>query len=231
MANERPCSATAVPPVDRLGQERRAGGRLPATAADYGLLLSGQVAADATVAVLGNRYSVPVAHVRAPVTVRLHEGRVRIWRDTLLLADHERIPDGGRGRIIDSVHFASLFDRKPRAQAMLYREVLLTLPEPGPSFLAALSRRQPDRLVPELLAVYTLYEQHGIERLLTAMEQALLAGTAHAAALALLLAPLPDPTLLAPLPLLGIPSQAEVNRSLSSYETWVLVYGAQEVPA
>jgi len=231
MAHERPCSATGVPPSDRLDEERRAGGRLPVTAADYGLLLPGQVAADATVAVLGNRYSVPVAHVRALVTVRLHASRIRIWRDALLLADHERAPDGSRMRIIDPTHFAPLFDRKPRAQAMLYREVLLTLPEPAPSFLAALSHRQRDRLVPELLAVFTLYEQHGVERLLAAMKQALLAGTAQAAALALLLAPIPDPAALIPLPLPGLPTQAEVDRSLASYETWVLVDEAQEVPA
>ncbi len=39
-------------------------------------------------AVGGNRYSVSVAHVGAPVTVRLHAHRVRVWRDTECIADH-----------------------------------------------------------------------------------------------------------------------------------------------
>jgi len=101
MANGRASSATGIPPLDRLGEETINGGRLPTTAADYGLLTPGQVAADATVAALGNRYSVPVAHVDAPVVVRLHRDRVRIFRDTALLADHARAADGGRERIIN----------------------------------------------------------------------------------------------------------------------------------
>lgn len=101
MANTRVSSATGIPPLDRVDEEVSTGGILPSTAADYGLLVPGQVAADATVAALGNRYSVPVAHVGAPVVVRLHRDRVRIFRDTALLADHARAPDGGRERIIN----------------------------------------------------------------------------------------------------------------------------------
>ncbi len=227
MANTRVSSATGVAPLDRLDAEVRTGGRLPATANDYGLLLPGQVAADATVAVLGNRYSVPVAHVRAPVIIRLHRERVRIYRDTILLADHSRAADGGRERIMDPTHFAPLFDRKPRAQAMLYRDALLELGEPAPAFLSALSRHQRARLQPEIRAVYTLYEQYGANQLLVAMGLALNAGTYHADALTLLLAvqSIAPPPLVLP----GIPAQSEVDRSLAIYEAWVQVDVAQEV--
>ncbi|HEX6509004.1 MAG TPA: IS21 family transposase, partial [Chloroflexota bacterium] len=227
MANERPSSATGIPPTERLGEELAAGGVLPVTAADYGLLIPGQVAADATVAVAGNRYSVPVAQARAPVTVRLHAGRIRIWRDTTLVADHPRAPDGGQQRIIDPAHFAPLFERKPRAQAMLYREVLLALGDPAPIFLAALSQRQRAQLQPELVAVYALYEQHGAEPLLAAMAQACAARTYNAAALALLLAGMTSPR--TPLLLPGIPQQTEVDRWLGSYEAWVQTETVQEV--
>lgn len=229
MANERPSSATGIPPLDRLSEEIAHGGVFPPTATDYGLLVPGQVAADATVAVVGNRYSVPVAHVQAPVTVRLHAERLRIWRDTVLLADHERAPDGGGRRVVNPAHFAPLLARKPRARAMLYREVLLTPGDPAPAFLAALSSRQRARLQAELLAVYALYEQHGATPLLTAMRQACEAGTYSADALALLLTGLaaPPPALVLP----GLPEQTEIDRALGSYETWVQVEVVQEVPA
>ena len=226
MANSRASSATGIPPLDRVREEATNGGVLPATAADYGLLIPGQVAADATVAALGNRYSVPIAHVRAPVVVRLHRDRVRIFRDTAMLADHARAPDGGRERVIDPAHFAPLFDRKPRAQVMLYRELLLGLGDPAPAFLSVLSQRQRARLREEILAVYALYEQYGADALRTAMTRAGRAGTYQADALALLLIPPSPPP---PLVLPGIPPQSEVDRALGIYEAWVQVEAVQEV--
>jgi len=227
MANTRVSSATGIPPLDRLGEEVSTGGILPQTAADYGLLVPGQVAADATVAALGNRYSVPVAQVSAPVVVRLHRDRVRIFRDTALLADHARAHDGGRERIIDPTHFAPLFDRKPRAQAMLYRDVLLRLGDPAPAFLAALSQRHRARLREEILAVYTLYEQYGADALRAAMVRAVAAGTYGADALTLLLASqsVAPPALVLP----GVPAQSEVDRALAIYEAWVQVDVASEI--
>ena len=44
------------------------------------------------VAVLGNSYSVPIAQVGAPVTVRVHRERIVIWRDAEWLAEHARAP-------------------------------------------------------------------------------------------------------------------------------------------
>ncbi len=234
MANTRVSSATGLPPRDRVGEEVSTGGILPPTAADYGLLVPGQVAADATVAALGNRYSVPVAHVGAPVVVRLHRDRVRIFRDTALLADHARAADGGRERhpsccaagYPNPAHFAPLFDRKPRAQAMLYRDVLLRLGGPALTFLSMLSQRHRARLREEILAVYALYEQYGADALRAAMPLAVAAGTSGADALALLLT---HPPSLLPLVLPGVPSQEEVDRALGIYEAWVQVDVAREV--
>lgn len=164
----------------------------------------------------------PVAHVGAPVAVHVHRERVRVWRDTILLADHRRAPDGARQRVIEPTHVAPLFPHKPRAQAMLYREVLLTLGGRAPAFLGALSQRQRARLQEELRVVYALYERHGADDLRAAMALADDAGTYSAAALAVILAaPLPSA---APAPLLclpGVPPQDEVDRLLSVYEAWV----------
>ncbi len=216
-ANARPSAATGTPPLARLPLEAARGGPLPATARDYGLLVAGQVSPEALVAVNGNRYSVPVA-------VRVHRDRIRLWRDATCLADHPRAPDGTGRRVLDPAHFAPLFPHKPRAQAMLYRDLLLGLGGRAPAFVAALSRHRRAHLRDELLALYALYERHGAAELLAAMARADDAGTHSADALALLLAaprrgtPLP-PALLLP----GVPAQREVDRLLSVYEALVHV--------
>ncbi len=224
LANARPSSATGAAPAARLPAEAAQGGPLSPTAQDYGLFAPGHVSPEALVAVSGNRYSVPVLHVGAPVTIRLHRARVRIWRDTTCIADHPRAPDGAHRRVIDPAHFAPLFAKKPRAQAMLYRDVLIGLGGPSPAFLSALSRRHRARLTDELVAVYALYERHGAAELLAAMARAERARAYSADALAVVLvtpgtATPPAPALFLP----GVPTQAEVDRGLSVYETWVQV--------
>ena len=229
-ANTRPSSATGIPPRDRLPDEAAQGGRLPATAQDYGILVPGSVSPEALVAVWGNRYSVPIAHVGAPVTVRVHRERIRIWRDLVCIADHRRAPAGARQRIVEPAHFAPLFGRKPRAQALLYREALLQLGGRAPAFLSALSRRQRTQLWTELVAIYALSEQHGANALLAALAWADDTGVYSAAALALYLATPqpPQPTTTALLPP-DLPDQSAVDRLLSTYEAWVEVAEALPV--
>ncbi len=233
-ANTRPSAATGEPPLARLPREAAQGGTLPPTAHDYGLLEHGRVSAEALVAIVGNRYSVPIAHAGAPVTVRLHQERVRIWRDTACIADHPRAPDGGHQRVIDVTHFATLFPTKRRAQVMLYREALLGLGGRAPAFLSELSRRCRAQLAPEILAIYTLYEHHGATAMLAAMELAEQAGTYSAIALATMLqppAPLPQPSAArSSIALTGMPGQTEVDRLLSHYEAWVQIDDVQLDP-
>jgi transposase len=221
--NARPSSATGEPPVARLPVEAAQGGALPLTATDFGLFAAGQVSPEALVAVAGNRYSVPVAHVGAPVTIRLHRERIRIWRDLTCIADHARAPAGARRRVIDPVHFAPLFPHKPRAQAMLYREVLISLGGTAPAFLRGLSRQQRGQLQAELLAVHALYEQVGAVALLAAMTRAERTGQYSAAALAQLVADAASLTPPSALVLPDVPAQTEVDRALSVYERWVQV--------
>lgn len=219
----QPSAATGEPPLLRLPAEAARGGRLPLTAADFGLLESGTVSRESLVAVAGNRYSVPVAHVGAPVTIRLHRERIRIWRDTTCLADHARAPDGARRRVIDVAHFAPLFPSKPRAQVMLYRQALLDLGGPAPTFMSELSRRHRARLGEEVLAVYALYEQLGADALLAAMARAEAAGVYDAATLAEVTAGVTVPSPRPRLSLVGVPSQSEIDRALSVYEAWVTI--------
>jgi transposase len=219
----RPSQATDVTPLARLVEEVAKGGRLPVTARDYGFAEPGKVSRGAMVPVLGNSYSVPVAHVGAPVTVRVHRQRIVIWRDTELLAEHRRAPDGGHRRVIDPAHCAPVFGRKPRARVMLYRELLLELGDVARTYLSELSHRQRSRLGDEVLAVYALYERCGAGELLAAMELAHAHGAYGAAYLrALVSAPeaaLPNQVL--ELRLTDLPSQTEIDRALSTYEVYV----------
>jgi transposase len=216
----RPSAATDETPAARLAVEAVQGGALPPTAPDYGVLASGEVTAESLVHVAGNVYSIPVGHSGAPITVRLHRTRVRLWRDTVCLADHPRAPDGAHQRVIEPAHFAPLFARKRRAQVMLYREALLALGAPANSFISEVSRRQRHRLRAEILAVYALLEEHGPAALLAAMTLAEQAGVYGADYLGALLAP-PTAAGNDPLARLGVPGQTEVDRLLSAYEAYV----------
>lgn len=186
-------------------------------------------------AVLGNSYSVPIAQVGAPVTVRVHRERIAIWRDAERLAEHARAPDGAHHRVVDPAHFAPLFGRKPRAQVMLYREALLELGPVAAGYVGELSRRQRARLGEEILGLYGLYERHGAGELLAAMAQGAAQGAYGTAYLQALIAP-PVPAhegMTPPIPATGLqppllvladlPPQAEVDRALSSYESYVWI--------
>jgi transposase len=231
-ANRRPSDATDAAPLQRLGAERDAGGVLPATLADYGLLLCGQVTRESFVHVLGNRYSVPVTHVGCAVTVRVHAECIVLWRDREQLATHRRAPDGAHQRVLEPAHFAPLFARKPRGQVMLYRTALLSLAPPIPAYVAELSRRRREHLSREVLALYGLLEQHGEAALAAAMTCAAAAGAYGAEYLTALLAPAAPAIarVAETLTVAGVPTQVEVDRLLSSYEAWVQVETTRESP-
>jgi len=222
--NSRPSAATDVAPLQRLGAERDAGGVVPLTLADYGVLLCGQVTRESVVHVLGNCYSVPVAHVGCSVTVRVHAERVILWRDGEQLASHQRAPDGAHQRIIDPAHYAPLFPSKPRGQTMLYRTVLLNLSPTSAAYVTMLSRRRREQLRGEMLALYRLLEQHGADQLSAAMAAAAATGAYGAEYVTAMLNPAATAVdAVAPLALPGVPRQDEVDRLLSSYEACVQV--------
>jgi hypothetical protein len=231
-ANARPNQATNEPPNLRLPQEAAKGGALPAIARDYALLEVANVSGESTVAVLGNVYSVPLGHLGAPVSVRVHASRIRIYRDAALLADHARAPDGAHQRLIAPEHFAPAFPKKARAQVMLYREALLKLDGAVASYVGEVSRRRRDKLREEILGLYALYEQHGAERLSGAIVAAQDAGAYGAEYVRAMLAVADVGETVPPrlrLVVPDVPGQEEVDRLLSSYEAFVEGVGAVAV--
>jgi transposase len=224
-ANGRPSSATRVAPNDLLTEEAAQGGKLPASAQDYGFLQSAQVNRESLVPVFGNQYSVPVNNVSAPVTVRVHRERIVIWRDITLLARHDRAPDGAHRRVVTPEHFAPLFGRKPRAQVMLYRQALLDLGEVAQRYVNELSHRKRAQLREEVLGIYALLETYGTGALQAAMAAAERVPAYGAEYLgALLKRPATPPQASSgtlALLLKGVPDQTEIDRQLNLYEAYV----------
>jgi transposase len=226
-ANTRASQATDLAPLARLVEEAATGGALPVAAADYGFLHPARVGSEALVAVLGNQYSVPIEHLGAPISARVHRERVVLWRDATWLAEHARAADGAHQRVVDPAHFTALFGRKPRAQVMLYRAALLELGPGVASYIAELSHRQRARLGMEILGVYAAYQHHGAPALLAAMDQAARQGLYGVEYLSALLSPPPGaqlvaaPVDLAALVLPDLPDQRQVDRALGDYEAYV----------
>lgn len=222
--NAQPSQATHEVPNDRLVCEATKGGKLPKEAADYGLLVSGTVTAESVVHVNGNVYSVPLGHVGAPVSVRVHATRIRIWRDATCLAGHQRAPDGANRRVIEPQHFELQFARKERAQVMLYREALVQLGDDAQTYVSEVSHRRRAQLRDEILTLSALRDRHGDAAFLRALRRAIDVRVYGAEYIAALVAdhqvpPIESPP--PPLALPGVPPQHEVDRLLSSYEQFV----------
>jgi hypothetical protein len=222
--NARPNAATREAPNQRLRAEMAQGGKLPFDAFDFALSERAQVSAESVVPFEGNGYSVPLGHLGAPVTVRVHAERIRIFRDTLLLADHPRAKEGAHQRIIDPGHFEAAFAQKGRARVMLYRQALLDLDPLAHAYVSEVARRRRSKLGEEIVGLYRLFEEHGRERLVRAMGQAQVAGAFGREYIGTLLDADRVPREAArrlTLTLPGVPDQAEVDRLLSSYEAFV----------
>ncbi len=229
--NARVSSATGEPPRERLEAERAKGSPLPSAALDYGFVESAKVNSESLVHVRANVYSVPVANVGFEVTVRIHRDKIAIWHDAEFLADHKHAPDGARQRIIDPRHFEPLFSKKPRARVMLQRQALLELGENVARYVAALSRRRREHLALEITGLYALYERFGKVELEAAMARAERVGIYRTEYLTLLLeAPRPHDSAQSETDeprLPDLPRQSEVDRTLESYERWVVGAGSE----
>jgi transposase len=223
-ANTRVCSATGQPPMERLPEEARRGGVLPATAGDFALLENARVSAESIVRVHGNSYSVPVEWVGATLTVRMHRDRVTLFHDDQRVAEHARARDGARARAIDPAHFEPILAKKPRARVMLYRQLLLDLGSVSAQYVAELSCRRRHRLADQVITVHALLEQHGREALLEAMGRMAALDAYGAEYLEATLVSPDTPRLMRALA--SVPVQSEVDRELAQYESFAIISAA-----
>lgn len=216
---ERPSDATEQLPLALLGAERPHLKPLPATAPDYGVFDSVLVSRESLVTIATNRYSVPVAHVGQALTARMHPERIALYQGMTLVAEHPRC-FGRRQRIVNPEHFEPVFERKPRARTMVYRDWLVALGPSVAAYVQRLCQRRYQEMDQQIAGLYALAKGAGTTRLVALVEQALeqdAVGVEY-----LQRPPLPRP-LTSPRPALRLlgPTQAEVERDLAYYEGYV----------
>ena len=219
---ERTSQATEEIPAQLLQVERD--GKLQpltATAVDYGLLRYLKVSREGTVRFETNEYSVPVELISKTVEARIHPDRVRIYHEGEKVADHER-STGRKERIREPDHYEPTFEKKPRAQVMLYREKLLSLNHGISDYVEKVVRKNVANQRPHVVGMYDILEEHGKEKLSKLCRKC---ADRNLYGIDYLKAYLEDddPEEKATdsqqkLTLAGLPDQKEVDRSMEAYE-------------
>lgn len=218
--NAQPSQATDRAPSLLLEEEKRAFALLPAQALDYGLLLSVSANRESLAPVEGVRYSVPVRYANAPVSVRLHATRVRIYHEKDLIADHPRAKRTS-GRVIEPAHFEPVLARKPGARVYVYRDYLISPGEIACLYIRELCQRRYARQQTEIEGIYALSQRYGTPALPVAMQQASTTGAYGLEYLDLLLEPADKVRPLLPLVRADLPAQDQIDRPLWIYEAHV----------
>lgn len=199
---------------------------LSTTAADYGLLKPVKSGPESLITIDSNRYSVPVGYAEVPLNARIRERFVDFYADDKLVARHER----RRRKVFRPIqipeHFERVFEKKPRARVMVYRDHLMEQDTSLAGYISELCRRYRGRFGPHVLQIYQLWRTYGSDQLGVACALA----SEHEAYGADYLASLlrtPRPTDLQQCLDLGhVPLQADVDRDLQSYEVYVERTGA-----
>jgi transposase len=221
---ERECQATERIPV-KLLEERELEKLQPlkATSDNYGLLRYLTVNKEGTVRFETNEYSVPVELIGKTVEGRIHPDRIRIYHEGEKVADHKR-SSGRKERVREPDHYEPTFEKKPRAQVMLYREELLELNHGIADYVEEVVRKNVANQRPHVVGIYDLLEEHGKEKLSELCRQC---ADRNLYGIDYLKACLEDGDKLEAeqtdnqqeeLTLTGLPDQGEVDRDMSVYE-------------
>ncbi len=157
---ERKCQATEKIPAALWLQEQPHLGKLPGSAADYGLFQSLVVNREATVTFQNNRYSVPSSLVGQTLTARVHRHRLKLYQGAAPVADHPR-SFGRNQRVVEPEHYERAFEIKPRARTMVYRDWLVKLSPVVHAYVAFLCQKQRSTMTGQIQKLYTLARQVG----------------------------------------------------------------------
>ena len=223
--DERPSDATERLPRQLLLDERPHFGPLGAVAHDYGMFESVKVSRESLVAFATNRYSVPCHLVGQVLTARIYSARIELFAGAERVATHPRL-SGRTLRSIIPEHFEAVFERKPRARIMAYRDWLIGLGDAAASYVAQLCRKRYGEMDQQISALYSLAQQTAREAFLAALATAAqdhLFGAEYVRALlvtpvrGVVQAKTPEEPMLWRL----APPQATVERELAHYEQYV----------
>jgi len=161
--NSQKCQAHGHLPGELLEEERKAFEPLVEKSDSYGLLHLRSVSPESVIRFDTNCYSVPEELIGQVVAVRVAEKELRIYYENQLIAQHTR-SFGKKQWIRDLSHYERTLEKKPRAKVMAYREKLLSLEEPTPSYVAEICRRDRNSMNQQILKLYALWEENGTEK-------------------------------------------------------------------
>jgi hypothetical protein len=170
---ERPCRATGVIPVVRLGEEAQRLRPLKVRPEDLALRIPVYVGPTGTVLHQGHAYSMPPEAISMPGTLYLYADRVRIVAGRYE-AVHPRKFIAHEGSMLAS-HRAAMVAAVSgkRGKRYLKRQQLLELGEPAFLYLTEIVHRRPRQWFYDVDRLHDLLQSHGPAVLRSALEQAL----------------------------------------------------------
>jgi transposase len=204
-------------PIELLAEEQEVLEPFSEQPDAYGLLHNLRVSPEAVIRFQTNRYSVPESLLGQIVTVRVAEKELRIYHDGNLVAQHERCFEKGQW-IRDLTHYPKTLEQKPRAKVMAYREKLLGLAWPVSEYVAAICRRDRQKMNSQILSLYALWQAHGTDKFVGAVQFCLKEQVFGAEYVELMLRQQPDED--SQQRLCAEPIQEEIDRDLSIYDTY-----------
>jgi len=217
--NSQKCQAHGHPPDELLEEERKAFELLAEKSDSYGLLHLRSVSGESVIRYQTNCYSVPEELIGQVVAVRVAEKELRIYYENKLVAQHTRSL-GKKQWIRDLSHYEKTLEKKPRAKVMAYREKLLGLEEPTPSYVAEICRRDRNEMNQQILKLYALWEENGTEKFVEAVRFCSHEQVYGASYVELMLRMPQDEESQIELLLSGQPIQDEIDRDLAIYDTY-----------
>jgi transposase len=218
--NAEVSQAHGARPADLLPQEQPELSPLTTTAAEYGILHLLKVTPESVVHLVTNRYSVPVAYIGQTVVVRASASHVRVFDDQTCIADHRRCYLRNK-RIRERSHYEEVLKRKPRARVMLYRDELVDVAAAVRAYVAVVCRRLRDQLASQVLELHRLWQTHGTDAFVRAIETLLAEHVFGAEYVGALLARPAEEWATAVAWLQAVPAQGTVDRDLALYERYV----------
>lgn len=192
---------------------------LRTTADEYGLFSTVQSCDDCFIHIDANRYSIPVGYAERPLTARLRSRVIDFYDGEKLVAHWERRIGKQKRPCINPDHFEPVFEDKPRARVMLYRDHLVGQDRSIHAYVSELCWRfRREGYGANILELYQLWKTHGTEQLGVACALASEHGAYGVEYISALLQQPRSSSRCAVLQVAGALPQHEVDPSLADYE-------------
>ena len=222
VANGEVCTATGMPPGQRLSEETGALHALPAVAIEVAEIDKREVSRTGLIHWLGNTYSVPERLQRLTVEVHGFEERLEIFHGQEKVVELPRLPGTGH-RCVRPEHYGPRSGPASKGDRLQQRFEAIG-PEAA-AFLRGLARGRGGQLRDQVEKILDLCDQHGTEAVHGAMARAAAFGAYRYKSVKGILeragAALPDPPPMEPVALVDgrYPAVAVEQRSADYYAT------------